>query len=103
MLLVFAGIALVASVPLLGGHLSRLVDVRLKATWAVLLSAAIQVGISAVARGGSHTVHVALHFSSYVLVAWFLIANRRIAGMPLVALGGCLNPLAISLHRGVLP
>jgi hypothetical protein len=103
MLLVFAGIALVASVPLLGGHLSRLVDVRLTATWAVLLSAAIQVGITAVARGGSHTVHVALHLSSYVLVAWFLIANRRIAGMPLVALGGCLNLLAISLNGGVMP
>lgn len=83
MLLVIAAIALVASVPLAGGRLTRLADIRLRGIWAVLLSAAIQVGITAVARGGSHTVHAVLHLASYVLAAWFLLANRRLAGVPI--------------------
>jgi uncharacterized protein DUF5317 len=103
MLLVITAILLVVSVPMLGGQLGRLADVRLRATWAVFLSAAIQVLITAVARGGSHGVHVALHFVSYGFAAWFLIANRSLVGMPLVALGTGLNVLAISLNGGTMP
>jgi hypothetical protein len=103
MLLVVMAIVLVLSVPLCGGRLSRLGDIRLRATWAVLLSAAIQVGITAVARGGSHIVHVVLHLSSYAFAAWFLIANRRLTGILIVALGAGLNLLAISLNGGVMP
>lgn len=103
MLLVLAALALVASVPLAGGRLSRLADLRLKAVWTVLLSAAIQVAITSLVREGSHWVHVVLHVASYVLVAWFLVANRRLAGIPLVGLGAGLNMLAIALNGGVMP
>ncbi|HYB30123.1 MAG TPA: DUF5317 family protein [Solirubrobacteraceae bacterium] len=103
MLLVIAAVALLATVPLAGGRLSRLADVRVRAVWAVLLAAAIQVGISNVAPGGSHVLHAALNVLSYVLDAYFIFANRRLAGVPLVAAGAALNLLAITINGGVMP
>jgi len=102
MLLVVTAIALVLSVPLAGGRLTRLADIRVRAVWAVLLAAAIQVAITQM-PGGSHFVHVALHIFSYVLDAYFLFANRRLAGVPIVALGAGLNVVAITTNGGVMP
>jgi Family of unknown function (DUF5317) len=102
MLLVITALALVASVPLAGGRLGALGEIRPRAVWAVLLAAAIQVGITQVA-GGSHELHVVLHVLSYVLDAYFLFANRRLAGVPVVALGAALNVLAIVANGGVMP
>jgi hypothetical protein len=103
MLLVIAAIVLLATVPLAGGRLSRLADIRLRAVWAVLLAATIQVGISNVAPGGSHALHAALNVLSYVLDAYFVCANLRLAGVPLVAAGAALNVLAITINGGVMP
>jgi Family of unknown function (DUF5317) len=103
MLLVLTAIALVASVPLAGGRLGRLADIRPKAVWAVLLAAALQVAITDAVPGGSHSLHAALHILSYVLDAYFLFANRRLTGIPLVALGAGLNVLAITSNGGVMP
>jgi Family of unknown function (DUF5317) len=103
MLLVIAALALLATVPLAGGRLSRLADLRIRAIWAVLLAAAIQVGISNVAPGGSHALHAALNVLSYALDAYFVFANRRLAGVPLVAAGAALNVLAITINGGVMP
>ncbi len=103
MLLVITAVALVASVPLAGGRLSRLTDIRLRAVWAVFASVVIQVGIVTVAPGGSHALHVALHLLSYVLAAWFLIANRHVSGILVVGFGAALNVLAISVNGGVMP
>jgi hypothetical protein len=103
MLLVITALALVASVPLAGGRLSRLLDVHLRSTWTVLVSVAIQVGITTVASGGSHALHVVLHFVSYALAAWFLVVNRHVRGLALIALGAGLNLLAISVNGGVMP
>jgi hypothetical protein len=103
MLLVVTAIALLITVPLAGGRLTRLADIRVRAVWAVLLAAAIQVGISDVAPSGSHPIHVALNVGSYLLDAYFLFANRRLAGVPVVALGAGLNLLAIGTNGGVMP
>jgi hypothetical protein len=102
MLLVITALALVASVPLAGGRLGALAEIRPRAVWAVLLAAAIQVAITQMA-GGSHELHVVLHVLSYVLDAYFLFANRRLAGVPLVALGAALNVVAIVGNGGVMP
>jgi uncharacterized protein DUF5317 len=102
MLLVITALALVASVPLAGGRLSALADIRPRAVWTVLLAAAIQVAITQMA-GGSHELHVVLHVLSYVLDGYFLFANRRLTGVPLVALGAALNVLAIITNGGVMP
>ena len=102
MLLVITALALVASVPLARGRLGALAEIRPRAVWAVLLAAAIQVGITQIA-GGSHALHVALHVLSYVLDAYFLFANRRLAGVPAVGVGAALNVLAIVTNGGVMP
>jgi hypothetical protein len=102
MLLVITALALVASVPLAGGHLGALAEIRPSAVWAVLLAAAIQVGITQIS-GGSHELHVALHLLSYVLDAYFLFANRRLVGVPLLSVGAALNVLAIVINAGVMP
>jgi Family of unknown function (DUF5317) len=103
MLLVLTALALIASVPLAGGRLSRLAEIRPRAVWAVLLAAALQVGITDVIPGGSHALHAAVHVFSYVLDAYFVFANRRLTGFPLVALGAALNVLAIVANGGVMP
>ena len=103
MLLVITAVALVASVPLAGGRLGRLADIRLRALWAVFASVLIQVGIITVAPGGSHLLHVALHLISYLLAAWFVVANRHVTGIFVVAFGAALNVLAISVNGGVMP
>jgi hypothetical protein len=103
MLLVVIAIACIISVPLTGGRLSRLGELEVRATWAVLVSAAIQVVITSAVRGGDYALHVSLHVTSYALVAWFVFTNRRLIGMPFVALGAGLNVLAISLNGGVMP
>jgi hypothetical protein len=41
--------------------------------------------------------------AAYPILAVFLVANRRLPGMPLVALGGAMNLLAISVNGGVMP
>lgn len=102
MLLVIVAIALLATVPLAGGRLTRLADIRLRSVWAVLLAAAIQVAITQVS-GGSHAMHAGLHVLSYVLDAYFVFANRRLVGVPVVALGAALNVLAIIANGGVMP
>jgi uncharacterized protein DUF5317 len=102
MLLVITALALLASVPLAGGHLTRLADIRPRAVWSVLLAAAIQIAITQM-PGGSHALHAALHVLSYVLDAYFLFANRRLAGVPLVAVGTAFNVLAIAANGGVMP
>jgi hypothetical protein len=103
MLLVVIAIACIISVPLTGGRLSRLGELEVRATWAVLVSAAIQVVITSAVRGGDYALHVSLHMTSYALVAWFLVANRRLIGMPLVAIGAALNVVVISANGGVMP
>jgi Family of unknown function (DUF5317) len=103
MLLVIAAVVLVISVPLAGGDLRRLAEIDIRATWTVLAALADQVVITSLVRGGSHELHVALHYGSYALVVWFLIANRHIFGMPLLALGAGLNMLAIATNDGTMP
>jgi hypothetical protein len=102
MLLVITALALIASVPLAGGRLGALAEISPRAVWAVLLAAAIQVGITQI-TGGSHALHAALHVLSYALDAYFLFANRRLIGVPLVAVGAALNVLAITTNAGVMP
>jgi hypothetical protein len=103
MLLVILALGCVASVPLAGGRLTRLTGLDVRAIWAVLLSAAIQVLITSVVRGGDHAIHVGLHMASYALVAWFLFANRSLIGIAWIAFGAALNVLAISVNGGVMP
>jgi hypothetical protein len=102
--LLLAAVALsVATVPLARGHLSRLGQVRFRHTWAIFGALGTQIVIVSVVPGGDALVHRLLHIGSYALAAVFVYANRRIVGIPIVALGGALNTVAIVANNGVMP
>jgi hypothetical protein len=103
MILIAAALACVASVPLSGGRLGRLLDLQLRWGWAALSALALQIIITTLAPGGSTGLHELLHIASYALAGACIIANRRIAGLPILALGAALNSLAIVANAGIMP
>jgi hypothetical protein len=103
MILIAAALACVASVPLTGGRLGRLLELRLRAAWAALAALALQVGITTLAPAGSTSLHELLHAASYVLAGICIAANRRLSGLPILALGAVLNSIAIAANHGVMP
>ncbi|MBA3622585.1 MAG: DUF5317 family protein, partial [Euzebyales bacterium] len=82
-MILFVAFALAAlSVPLAGGQLSALSQLRLRSTWLVLVALLVQVVVISVladvlAAGLLAVVHVA----SYLLAVAFLVVNRRVPGM----------------------
>lgn len=93
----------IAAVPLADGRFTRLVDVRLRLAWALLAALAVQVLITTLAPGGAAGWHAAAHVGSYLLAGAFLVANRRLPFVWLLALGAALNLLAIVANGGVMP
>jgi hypothetical protein len=86
-----------------GGSLSALGRVRLRYAPAIFGSLALQIVIISVVPGGSPWLHRVLHIASYALAAVFVVANRRLAGMRMLALGATLNLIAILANDGVMP
>jgi len=103
MILIAAALACVASVPLTGGRLGCLLDLRLRWGWAAFSALALQVFITTLASTGSTGVHELLHVASYGLAGACIAANRRITGLPILALGAALNSLAIITNAGIMP
>ena len=94
---------LLAAVPLLGGSLLRLSDVRLRRPWTLPVALLAQILVVNVVPHADRTLLVTLHLASYGLAAVFLRANRRVPGLWLLALGAGLNLLAIGVNGGVMP
>jgi hypothetical protein len=99
-------VALVAlsalAVPLAGGRLGALVELHLRRVWAIYAAlgvAVLGVGLPGLPDGLRSLLLVA----AYPVGAVFLAANRRVPGVPLVALGAALNLLAIAANGGVMP
>jgi hypothetical protein len=86
-----------------GGSLSAVGKVRLRNAAAIFGALAIQIAIVSVVPGGSPWLHRVLHIGSYALAAVFVVANRRLAGMRMLALGATLNLSAILANNGVMP
>lgn len=103
MLIGLAFVLCVATVPLAGGQLGALADVRLRAGWLLIAALAIQIVIVSVVPGWSEGGHNAAHLASYGLLAAFLLANWRLPYVWLIAVGGALNFVAIAANRGVMP
>jgi len=102
--LILAGTLLaLALVPLTGGRLTRLADVRLGSRWVVVYALSLQVLAISIVPDWPRPVVVALHASTYVLAAAFVWLNRDVAGLPVLALGAGLNALAIALNGGQMP
>lgn len=102
----FVGVVLLlcaCTVPLAGGKLARLAEIRFRAAWTAIAAILVQVVVISVVPGGWPALHTGLHGLSYLLLAWFVVANRRLAGMWVLAIGGALNAIAIAANGGVMP
>lgn len=103
MILIVLAALCVLTVPLTGGKLGRLADLRLRWLWIAPLALALQVLIVNIVPGGNKGLHDAVHLLTYALVGVFLWANRRVPGAVVIASGAFLNALAITLNGGVMP
>ena len=92
-----------ATVPLAGGRIRALADLRFRASGILFASIFAQIVIISVVPQGSAPLHDAVHIGTYVAVAAFVVANRRIPWVWLVALGGALNFTAIAANGGIMP
>ncbi len=87
----------------LGGRLSGLAGLKFRASAVIGVALAIQLVIfTPLAPGNDELVRLG-HIVSYVLVLVFLVVNRRIAGMALMAAGVGSNTLVIAVNGGLMP
>ena len=103
MLIGLVFLACVATVPLAGGRISALSDLRFRAAGVLVAAILGQVVIVSVFPQGSATFHNAVHIATYLAVAVFVVRNRSIPWIWLVALGGASNFAAIAANGGVMP
>jgi hypothetical protein len=102
-LLVLVVILSVLTVRPAGGSLTALGRAQVRYAPAIFGALAIQIAIISVVPGGSPALHRVLYIGSYALAAVFVVANRRLAGMGVLALGATLNLIAILANNGVMP
>jgi hypothetical protein len=89
---------------LAGGRLHNLGDTGLTRQWLVLAALGLQiVAFSPVGAALGHPTTVVLHLASYTLLAWFVVLNRRHAGVSITGLGIGLNLAAIAANGGYMP
>ena len=96
-------VLVLVAVPLTGGRLGALAELRLRAPGLAVGAIVLQVLVISVLPGAPEWVGRSGHLASYALLAGFAWANRRVPGVALMAAGGALNVLAISLNGGVMP
>lgn len=93
----------ILSVPLLGGRLQALGGLEFRrGGWAVA-ALLIQVVIISILPGDAWGLSEEIHLATYFMLGAFLVANRHIPGLLVVALGGALNFAAIATNGGVMP
>jgi Family of unknown function (DUF5317) len=98
---IFIGILL--TVPLARGRLSAVGELQLRMAGLAVAGILAQVLIVSIVPEGLGAAAHWLHLLSYALLGACAWLNRRIPGVPLVALGGLLNVIAISANGGVMP
>ena len=103
MLLVYAALLILATVPLAGGSLAALAAAPLRGAGIVLLALGAQILITTVFPGLGDDAFRAVHAATYGLLAWFLWLNRRLPGVWIIALGALCNAVAIVANGGVMP
>lgn len=91
------------TVPLAGGRLSALADLRFRWTAPLFAALVVQILILAVLPDGNPTILGAVYVATFLTAATFIWANRRIPGVLLLGLGGALNATAIIANDGVMP
>lgn len=97
--------ALVVGVAL-GGRLGNLARLRLRASWLFFAAIALQVvafPFAPLPWRTDESVASLLWLASYMLLTLAAVLNRRIAGVPVVALGMGLNVIAVTANGGTMP
>lgn len=106
MSLAFAVVGALALGLVLGGRLGNLAELRLRASWLFFAAIALQVVAFPVAFLPWRTdadVASLLWLTSYAFLIVAAFLNRRIIGIPVVALGMCMNVAAIVANGGTMP
>jgi hypothetical protein len=103
MLLGVVFLLILATVPLARGRLSALGDLQLRMPGLAVAGILAQVVIVSVVPRGLGWASDVIHLGSYALLGACAWLNRRIPGVPLVAVGGLLNVIVIAANGGVMP
>jgi hypothetical protein len=103
MLMGFIAACMVASVPLTGGSLRRLARQSFTALWLLPSALLLQVLVINIFPTAPAPIPAAAHLLTYALATVFIIRNRRIRGIPTLAIGAAMNGIAIAANGGTLP
>ena len=94
----------VAAGYLSGGRLRNLANLTLARQWLVLAALGLQiVAFSPAGAALGQPTTVVLHLTSYALLAWFVVLNRRRFGVSIAGLGLGLNLVTIAANGGYMP
>ncbi|MFI5225576.1 MAG: DUF5317 domain-containing protein [Candidatus Limnocylindrales bacterium] len=92
---------------LTGGRVERLGDIRFHWAWlafaAVVVQLVLFLPLVADALAGAQTLAIGLYVGTTAVVLGVVVRNIRLTGLPIVALGACLNLVAILANGGVMP
>jgi hypothetical protein len=100
-----AVVALAAvTVPLFGGRLGALVEVRLRHVGAIFAALGLEMAALELPRLADRLRAALLVVAyPYPVRAVSLAANWRLPGVPLIAVGAACNPVAVAANGGVMP
>jgi len=90
----------------LGGSVGRLAELPLRAPWLFLSAVVLQIvafPVGVLPWRTHDAVASVLWVTSYGLLLLAALLNRRLTGVPIVALGMLLNLAAIIANRGTMP
>jgi len=88
----------------LGGRISGVANLDLRWSWLIVAGLAIQVALfSGPVSERIGDLGPWLYVTSTAAVIGAVLANRSITGMPIVALGACMNLAAIAANGGYMP
>lgn len=102
MILVVLLVLAVAAVPLAGGRVGALLELRFRAAWLLGLAFGIQLAL-ALLPGETTDLRLAVHAASYPMGLAFVWFNRDVPGLWLIAVGALSNGVAIVANGGVMP
>lgn len=103
MLIVSWALLSILLVPVLGGRLGRLGELRLQHTWLLALALGLQVVVISVVPQADARLLAGVHVGTYLLAAAFVWRNRQVPGVLLLGAGAAANGITIALNGGVLP
>lgn len=103
MIIAIVALAIIVSVPLVGGHYTTLAQLRLRGTWLVAGSLAIQIAIISVFDLHSERLSAWLHIVTYAMIGICIALNRSVRWLWIIAVGWASNLTAIAANGGVMP